>query len=199
MGVIKFGTDGWRGIIAKDFTFDRLAVAAAAVGQIALKQEDHPTAFVGYDRRFLSREFAEETAKVLAAQGLRVLLSKDFCTTPCASFVARREHTPLSPMITASHNPAIYNGLKVKGPHGGPATPDQVKPVQERATELEDSGFDPPKVDFEEASKQGLITEIDATAGYLEAVKKHIEGPCPPEVRSQGRRGLHARRGKPEF
>jgi phosphomannomutase len=177
VGVIKFGTDGWRGIIAKDFTFDRLAVAAAAVGQVALEREDCPTAFVGYDRRFLSREFAEETAKVLAAQGLRVLLSKDFCTTPCASFVARRESTPLSPMVTASHNPAIYNGLKVKGPHGGPATPDQVKPVQERATQLEDSGFTPPKVDFEEALKKGLITEIDATADYLEAVKKHIETP----------------------
>jgi len=176
MGVIRFGTDGWRGVIAKDFTFDRLAIAAAAVAQVAREQEPNPTAFVGYDRRFLSREFAEEVARVLAAHGIPVQLSQDFCTTPCAAFVARREKTPLSPMITASHNPAIYNGLKVKGPHGGPATPEQVKPVQERATQLEESGYKPPDLTFEEAVKSGAIVEIDATPDYLEAMKKHVQG-----------------------
>ena len=175
MPLIKFGTDGWRGVIAREFTFDRLAIAAAAAGKIALEKQSQPTAMIGYDRRFLSREFAEETACVLAAMGIRVLLSKSFCTTPCTSFVARRENTPLSPMITASHNPPIYNGFKLKGPHGGPATPEQVEPVQKLATELENSGIVPERADFEAALKSGAITEIDATADYLEAVKKHLD------------------------
>jgi phosphomannomutase len=175
MGVIKFGTDGWRGVIAREFTFDKLAIAVAAAGQVALEKESKPTAMVGYDRRFLSREFAVETARVLAAQGIRVLLSKSFCSTPCTSFVARREGTPLSPMLTASHNPPIYNGLKLKGPHGGPATPDQVAPVQAQATELEEQGFIPDRVDFKTAIEDGRITEIDASDDYLAAVKKHIQ------------------------
>ncbi|MCA9450533.1 MAG: phosphoglucomutase/phosphomannomutase family protein, partial [Candidatus Omnitrophica bacterium] len=130
MGVIKFGTDGWRGIIAKDFTFERVAMVAAAVGKVSLEKDPSAKAMIGYDRRFLSREFAQETACVLAAMGVKVLFSENFCTTPCTSFVAHRENTPLSPMMTASHNPPIYNGFKIKGPHGGPATPDQVAPVQ---------------------------------------------------------------------
>jgi len=175
MGKIKFGTDGWRAVIAREFTFDRVAVAAAATAKTVLEKDPHPTAVVGYDRRFLSRQFAEETARVLAAQGIKVLLSKKFCTTPCTSFVAHREQTPLSPMITASHNPPIYNGFKIKGPHGGPATPDQVRPVQELSTELEESGFDPPRADLNEALASGQIVEIDATADYLEAVKSHVD------------------------
>lgn len=175
MGLIKFGTDGWRGVIARDFTFDRVAVAAAAAGQVALEKDAKPTAMVGYDRRFLSREFGVEVAKVLAAQGIRVLLSRQFCSTPCTSFVARREKTPLSPMLTASHNPAIWNGFKLKGPHGGPATPEQTKPVQARATELEESGFNPSRMDWEEALGAGAITEIDATSDYLAEVKNHVD------------------------
>jgi phosphomannomutase len=177
MGVIKFGTDGWRGVIAREFTFDRVAIAASAAGQEALKADSKAKAVIGYDRRFLSRQFAQETASVYAALGIEVLFSEKFCTTPCTSFVAHREQTPLSPMITASHNPPIYNGFKIKGPHGGPATPDQVDPVQKLATELEDSGFKPEKVDFEEAVKSGRIRLINATGDYLEAVKKHLDVP----------------------
>jgi phosphomannomutase len=175
MALIKFGTDGWRGVIARDFTFDRVAIAAAAAGQIALEQEAKPTAMVGYDRRFLSREFGVEVARVLAAQGIKVLLSQQFCSTPCTSFVARREKTPLSPMLTASHNPAIWNGFKMKGPHGGPATPEQTKPVQARATLLEDSGFVPERMDWDEALRSGAITEIDASGDYLAEVKRHVD------------------------
>lgn len=176
MGLIKFGTDGWRGVIARDFTFDRVAIAAAAAGQVALELDSNATAMIGYDRRFLSQEFAREVASVLAAQGIRVLISRDFCSTPCTSFVARRESTPLSPMLTASHNPAIWNGFKIKGPHGGPATPDQTVPVQARATQLEDSGFVPDRMDWNEALASGAITEIDASRDYLTEVKKHING-----------------------
>jgi phosphomannomutase len=175
MGLIKFGTDGWRGVIARDFTFDRVAVAAAAAGEVALEQDRNACAMVGYDRRFLSREFGVEVARVLAAQGIRVLLSKHFCSTPCTSFVARREKAPLSPMITASHNPAIWNGFKIKGPHGGPATQEQTKPVQERASQLEDSGFIARRMDWDEAIHSGAITEIDATGDYLGEVRHHVD------------------------
>ncbi len=175
MGLIKFGTDGWRGLIARDFTFDRVAVAAAATGQVALEQKQNPVAMVGYDRRFLSREFGVEVAQVLAAQGIQVLLSRQYCSTPSTSFVARREKAPLSPMLTASHNPSIWNGYKIKGPHGGPATPEQTRPVQERATALEDSGFQPERMDWKKAISSGAITEIDATSDYLDEVRKHVD------------------------
>ena len=175
MGLIKFGTDGWRGLIARDFTFDRVAVAAAATGLVALQKESTPAAMVGYDRRFLSREFGVEVAQVLAAQGIRVLLSKQFCSTPCTSFVARREKAPYSPMLTASHNPSIWNGYKIKGPYGGPATPEITRPVQVCATELEDSGFVAERMDWDKALASGAITEIDATADYLAEVRKQVD------------------------
>jgi len=175
MGVIKFGTDGWRAIIADDFTFEKVAVCAAATGQVALEMDPNAKAAVGYDRRFLSREFGVEVARVLAAQGIQVLLSKQFCSTPCASFVGHREQTPLSVMLTASHNPPIWNGFKLKGPHGGPATPEQTAPVQARATELEDSGFQPERMEWDEAFSSGAIQEIDATRDYLDEVKKHVD------------------------
>lgn len=174
MGVIKFGTDGWRGIIAKEFTFDRVACVAAAVGKVALEKDPNAKAMIGYDRRFLSREFAQETACVLAAMGVKVLFSESFCTTPCTSFVAHRENTPLSPMMTASHNPSIWNGFKIKGPHGGPATPEQVDPVQRLASQYEAEGFVPPRMEWEEAVASGAIHLIDAKADYLAAVKKHL-------------------------
>ncbi|MCA9424518.1 MAG: phosphoglucomutase/phosphomannomutase family protein [Candidatus Omnitrophica bacterium] len=174
MGVIKFGTDGWRGVIAKEFTFDRVACVAAAVGKVALDQDPKAKAMIGYDRRFLSREFAQETACVLAAMGVKVLFSENFCTTPCTSFVAHREGTPLSPMMTASHNPPIYNGFKIKGPHGGPATPEQVAPVQELASKYEAEGLVPDKMNWEEGISSGAIQLIDAKADYLAAVKKHL-------------------------
>ena len=137
--MIVFGTDGWRGIIARDFTFDNLQCVALATAQYAKKlDKDKPTVVIGYDARFLSREFAEETACVLASKNILVHLTEGITSTPQLSFATKQKKATLGVVITASHNPAIYNGYKLKGNFGGPAFPEQVKELElELAKSLE--------------------------------------------------------------
>lgn len=128
---IVFGTDGWRGLIARDFTFDNVERVAAASAKFFLKEKGHARGVViGYDARFLSKEFAETTARVLASAGLVVHLSDGICTTPMVSLAVAKRKCAGGVVITASHNPAVYNGFKLKGGHGGPSTPEQVAQVE---------------------------------------------------------------------
>ena len=127
MGAIKFGTDGWRAVIAEDFTFanlDRVAQATADYWQT------HPVdgvngdrAIVGYDRRFLSEQFAARVAEVLAGNGFTVTLTDRPTPTPSVSFEVKRQKAIGGVMLTASHNPAIFNGFKLKAWYGGSAEP----------------------------------------------------------------------------
>lgn len=119
----RFGTDGWRAIIAEQFTFENVRRIAAATARF-LRDEgklDQPIA-VGFDTRFLSKEFAQTFAETAAGCGALVYLSPRFCPTPMLSFAVRKLGCALGVMITASHNPYSYNGIKFKGPYGGPAT-----------------------------------------------------------------------------
>ena len=126
---IKFGTDGWRGLIADDFTFARLAIAAPAAAMILKKFYGESTGsnkiIVGHDRRFLSEEFAQKTAESLQLIGFEVLLTETFAPTPAFSWVAKQENALGALVITASHNPGSYSGLKVKGAFGG-SVPSEV-------------------------------------------------------------------------
>lgn len=126
---IKFGTDGWRGLIADDFTFARLAIAAPAAAQVLKKfygaSTGSNTIIVGHDRRFLSEEFAQKTAEALQAIGFAVLLTETFAPTPAFSWAAKQENALGALVITASHNPGGYSGLKVKGAFGG-SVPEEV-------------------------------------------------------------------------
>ncbi|NJN59061.1 MAG: phosphoglucomutase/phosphomannomutase family protein, partial [Leptolyngbyaceae cyanobacterium SL_5_9] len=119
---ITFGTDGWRGLIAADFTFERL-IRVAPLAAKALEKEygskaGNRTIVVGYDRRFLSEDFAQATAEAVQAAGFDVLLSESYAPTPAFSWAAKQHDALGALVITASHNPGGYSGLKVKGCFG---------------------------------------------------------------------------------
>ena len=125
---IKFGTDGWRGVIAADFTFERLAlvapVAAKVLADVYGETTGSRTVIVGYDRRFMAEAFAKKTAQVVKAAGFDVLLSECYAPTPAFSWAAKQQNALGALVLTASHNPANYLGLKVKGAFGGSVSPE---------------------------------------------------------------------------
>jgi phosphomannomutase len=130
---IKFGTDGWRAIIAEDFTFHNLDRAAQATADF---WKNHPvdgankSIIVGYDRRFLSDRFGRRVAEVFAGNGFRVFLSNCAAPTPAISFAVKTKKATGGVMITASHNPAIFNGYKLKAHYGGSAEPSLCQAVE---------------------------------------------------------------------
>jgi len=132
---IHFGTSGWRGIIADDFTFDGVRIASAAIAAHVRSLSKKPMLLVGHDTRFFSPEFARTAATVLVNDGCPVL----FCgktPTPAIAFEIRRRKTQGAINITASHNPAAYNGLKFSGPDGAPALPEVTKDIEARVAKL---------------------------------------------------------------
>ena len=133
MGKIRFGTDGWRGVIADDFTFDNLALVAQATAEYFETVPDcERTVLVGYDVRFLSPQFASTVAEILAGNGFRVLLMDRAYPTPYVSFEVQRLGLVGGIVITASHNPANFNGFKVKAAYGGSATPMITSQIESR-------------------------------------------------------------------
>ena len=144
--VIRFGTDGWRDIIAENFTVENVRFAAQAHAQYLKRQSSDGTGtvVVGYDTRLASERFARASAEVMAANGLRVLLATSFTPTPALSFAVVHHKALGGVMITASHNPPAYNGYKMKGPYGGSGTPEIVRGVEAELVRLEPiPAFDP--------------------------------------------------------
>ena len=130
---IKFGTDGWRAVIGEDYTFNNVRLVAQATADYFSRKLARKTLkkiVVGYDRRFLSDEFAAATAEVLIGNGFEVVLSKSPVPTPAVSWHTAREKCRAGIMITASHNPARFNGYKIKLHHGGPADPDTCRAIE---------------------------------------------------------------------
>ena len=127
---IKFGTDGWRAIIAQDFTVYNVARVSKGLADWLLAQHSTPVVVVGHDCRFGGELFTEITAKVLCANGVKVLLAKGFISTPMISLGVAMLKAQQGVVITASHNPPTYNGYKLKGPHGGPSSPKDIAAVE---------------------------------------------------------------------
>src|SRR5882762_11908428 len=132
MTQIKFGTDGWRGLIADDFTFENVRRVAGAIAGYVLKHED-PTrgVVVGYDTRFLSDRAARAVAEVIAGAGIPVLLANDYVPTPTVSYNVKKLGAAGGVMVTSSHNPWNWNGVKFKAQFGGSATPAIMKSIEE--------------------------------------------------------------------
>ncbi|MCS7297032.1 MAG: phosphoglucomutase/phosphomannomutase family protein [Bacteroidia bacterium] len=130
MKPIRFGTDGWRAIIAKDFTFDNLSRVVEATGRWLLQRYDEPKVMIGYDCRFLADKFAEATAQQLAQSGIKVYLSPTFATTPMVSFATMQHQCHLGVVLTASHNPPEYAGYKLKASYGGPAPLSLIQEIE---------------------------------------------------------------------
>ncbi|HIP43281.1 MAG TPA: phosphoglucomutase/phosphomannomutase family protein [Aquifex aeolicus] len=136
--MIKFGTDGWRARIAEDFTFENVRKVAKAHAEV-LKEKGLKGVIVGYDWRFLSEDFAKAVYDVFKGEGFEVKLVGSACTTPMVSFAVKYMGYESGVMITASHNPPAYNGYKIKESFGGSATPEFVKKVEEKLSNI--SGY----------------------------------------------------------
>ena len=169
---IRFGTDGWRAVIAEDYTFANVARCAHGLCDYMRRRGTSGRGLiVGYDTRFLSREFASAVAGVCAAQGMRALLSVDPAPTPVFSFNVMHRNAGGAAIITASHNPAIWNGFKFKPEYAGSAT-------QEITDDLEASiravGEGSPG-DAAEGRRSGLITDIEPSRPYFEHVARLVD------------------------
>ena len=130
---IKFGTDGWRAVIGEDYTFTNVRLVAQATADYFTRKPAGRTLkqiVIGYDRRFLSEEFAAVTAEVLVGNGFQVVLSRSPVPTPAVSWHTARGKCRAGIMITASHNPARFNGYKIKLHHGGPADPGTCRSIE---------------------------------------------------------------------
>jgi phosphoglucomutase len=136
---IHFGTSGWRGIIAEDFTFPGVRRAAAAIAGHVQSRTKSPALIVGYDTRFFSPEFARTAASVLRAHGCRVLLCGAPTPTPVIAHAILHGKLDGGVNITASHNPAEYNGLKFSGPDAGPALPEVTHDIEKRAAAIKEA------------------------------------------------------------
>ena len=178
---IKFGTDGWRDVIAENYTFENVHRVARGA---ALYFKKHPKAengvMIGYDSRFLSREFAELSARVLASEGLKVFIAKTIVSTPATSLAIVKRKLAGGIMITASHNPSKYNGFKIKGDYGGAALPEAISEIEE-TTNSEDN-IRQTSSDYRSGSlplfvrllNEKRIHEIDAKAIYIKELAKLV-------------------------
>ncbi len=173
--MISFGTDGWRGYIARDFTFENLQLVALATASYLKKVAGKkPRVVIGYDTRFLSKEFAMETAKILAWKDVYVQLTNGVSSTPQVSYHTKQKGADLGIVITASHNPPAYNGYKLKAKFGGPATPEQISQVE---TELKKIFKRPPQIkclEFEDYLKLQKISYFEPKESYFRHIKKKI-------------------------
>ncbi len=164
---IPFGTDGWRGVIADDCTFAairRVAAATARVLRAGKGPGDHGRLVVGHDTRFFSPEFAYAAAEVFARAGIDVLLTDRPIPTPAVSFHVRRLGLAAGVAITASHNPAQYNGFKVKAHFGGSATPETYAEISRQA--------DRPLPD---AARPGRIEAVDLAGPYRDRLASLVD------------------------
>jgi phosphomannomutase len=173
---IKFGTDGWRGIIAGDFTFDNLSlVAQATMDYLNRDGSGDKGVVIGYDRRFLSRDFARRVAEVAAGNGIRARLTDGYTPTPALSWAVRESGAGAGIMITASHNPPEYNGFKVKESFGGSARPSTTKVLEEIVAFNTANDRRVVATSFEEAVQKGMIEIFDPCVGYFRQIGRYVD------------------------
>jgi len=179
---IRFGTDGWRARIAEDFTFENVARCSQGLAD-RLKAEGIAAKglVVGYDTRFLSREFAERVATVMAGNGIKAYLSEKAAPTPVVSFNVLHHQAAGAAIITASHNPANWNGFKFKPEYAGSATQEVTDQLE---LAIAESG-PVQQIPLTRASDEGLIVEFDPDPPYMERMSKLIDLPA---IRSAGLR-----------
>ncbi|MFI5331548.1 MAG: phosphoglucomutase/phosphomannomutase family protein [Desulfobaccales bacterium] len=174
MPAIKFGTSGWRGIIAEDFTFPNARLVCQAIADY-LKQQGLASkgVVIGYDTRFQSETFAATAAEVMAGNGIVSYFTDRDCPTPVVSFAIRAGRRAGGINITASHNPAAYNGIKFSPATGGPAPEEVTKPIEALI-----GGLAPEAVKMlplAQARERGLVVEIDPRHDYFQHLKTLVD------------------------
>ena len=173
MTKIKFGTDGWRAIIAQEFTVDNVARVAEGTAKWLLKSSKTPEIVLGHDCRFAGALFCETVAKVMCSLGVKVYLAKDFVSTPMISLGTVKLKKDLGIIITASHNPPEYNGFKLKGSFGGPLQPQYVAEIENLIPEKCSYDLDTIFIDALEAN--GMINYIDLETMYVDHVHANFD------------------------
>jgi len=171
---IKFGTDGWRAVIADEYTFENLKKISKAT---AIAFEKHPKMpngiVIGYDTRFLSQEFAECSAEVFANHGVKVYLTDSFVTTPTVSLLSRDKNLAYGVMITSSHNPAKYNGFKLKDEFGGSMGTSQLSKIEDILNSNNDVNYEEGK--FDELIDSKKIEYVNGRQYFIDTLKKKID------------------------
>ena len=172
MTTIKFGTDGWRAIIARDYTENNvMRVAEGTARWVKDKGSKQPTVIIGYDCRFGGEMFMMATARVMAFHGITCIVAKQFISTPMVSLATLELKADAGIVITASHNPPSYNGFKIKDSFGGPAVPAEIAKVEAYIpVQLSQE-----PLSFDAYVQQGLIRYEDLETLYLDAIQKGID------------------------
>ncbi len=161
---VKFGTDGWRGIIADDFTFENVRAAAAAIASYVLREEDPARGVcIGYDTRFGSPAFAAAAAEVIAAAGIPVRLADRITPTPALSWAVKHTGAAGGVMITSSHNPPHWNGVKYKASYGGSGSPSIMAEIESLLGQPLPAG------------KPAAIEKVDFLPPYIEAIQRFVD------------------------
>lgn len=171
--MIKFGTDGWRAVIARDFTFENVKKVAQAYvmflkSKPRVNVEDKVA--VGYDTRFLSDKFAQEFCQVLAGNKVKSFILNSPLPTPCLCFVIKKYKLSGGIMVTASHNPPEFNGIKIKTENGGPATQNDTRKIESLVGKYKIK-----EIPYERAKAEGLIEETDYKYEYLTSLKRYFD------------------------
>jgi phosphomannomutase len=171
MTKIKFGTDGWRAIIAKDYTVDNVARVSQATAEWLNQNFDHPSVVIGHDCRFGGALFVDTAIKIFVHRGIKVYITeKGFVSTPMISLATRILGASLGVVITASHNPPSYNGYKLKGHFGGPLSPKEVDEIESIIPNENELNLD--MISLEKAKKEGLLQYSDFEQIYIDQVAR---------------------------
>lgn len=173
---VRFGTDGWRAVIAETFTFENVRLVSQAVASYLLdaaESDIQPEVVIGFDTRFLSDRFAAEVARVMAANGIVAHLARADAPTPAISYNIVHKKATAGVMITASHNPPRYNGYKVKAAYGGSAPKYQTQAIAQKLDAVHES-FGANLMDFKLAEERSLIRKFDPAWPYYEHLTTNL-------------------------
>ena len=175
---IKFGTSGWRGLIADDFTFATVRLAVRAISEHLKSKKADPTVLVGYDTRFYSEEFSALAVHVLQEHGIKTLLCDTFTPTPAVAFEILRRKLDGGINFTASHNPAQYHGLKYSGSDAGPALPEVTKDIEARVAKIMErdaaSSSSKSSAPHPKHTNDGLGEKVNLRADYLKRINELV-------------------------
>lgn len=182
--MIKFGTGGWRAVIGDEFTRKNIQILTKA---LCMKMKAEHVAdqdmVIGYDRRFLSKEAVKWACEVLAAEGIHTLFVNRSSPTPLVMFYVEKHKLPYGMMVTASHNPAIYNGIKVFTAGGRDANEEQTRDIEQFIEKVDPDHIE--TMEYELAREEGLVTEFNPLNEYLDSILENVD------VQAIRNKGLH--------
>ncbi|XOV67458.1 MAG: phosphoglucomutase/phosphomannomutase family protein [Fluviicola sp.] len=166
---IKFGTDGWRAIIAEDYTVENVARVSIATAKWLKENFDNPTVVIGHDCRFAGELFLNTAAKVFVSEGIAVKMAVGFVSTPMVSLAAVKLSCSIGVVITASHNPPSYNGFKLKSHHGGPLSPEKVQEIEDIIPETNTIDLNAVSLD------NPLVEVVDLETMYVDHARANFD------------------------